>query len=96
MTKDCVYAIPCSRGREYKGETGRLLKVRLQEHEKAVTHDEVEKSGMADHIWRDKGYQRALCDQVEIIVKEHHWKIRKLKESAHMLGKKKSLETTKN
>ena len=29
-----------------------------------------------------------LWNQVEIIDKEHHWKICKLKESAHMLGHK--------
>ena len=88
MTKDCVYAIPCSCGRKYKGETGCLLKVRLQEHQKAVTRGEVEKSGVADHIWREKGDQCLLWDQVEIIDKEHHRKIHKLKESAHMLGHK--------
>ena len=62
--------------------------MRLQEYQKAVTRGEVEKSGVADHIWREKGDHRSLCDQVEIIDKEHHWKIRKLKESAHMLAPK--------
>ena len=36
MTKNCVYSIPCSCGKIYKGETGRPLKVRLEEHRKAV------------------------------------------------------------
>ena len=40
------------------------------------------------HIWREKGDHRSLWDQVEIIDKEHHWKIRTLKESAHMLDHK--------
>ena len=62
--------------------------MRLQEHQKAITHGEVEKSGMADHIWTEKGDHRPLWDHVEIIDKEHHWKIRKLQESAHMLGHK--------
>ena len=88
ITKDCMYAIPYSCRRKYKGETGRPLKVRLQEHQKAVTYGEVEKSGMANHIWREKGDHCPLWDQVEIIDKEHYWKIRKLKESAHMLGHK--------
>ena len=43
---------------------------------------------MADYIWREKGDHRPLWDQVEIIDKEQHWKIRKLKESAHMLDHK--------
>ena len=36
MIKNCVYSIPCSCGKIYKGETGRPLKVRLEEHQKAV------------------------------------------------------------
>ena len=88
MTKDCVYVTPCNCERKYKGETGRPLKVRLQEYQKAETRGEVEKSGVADYIWRNKGDHLSLWDQVEIIDKEYHWKIHKLKESAHMLGHK--------
>ena len=36
MTKNCVYSIPCSCGKIYKGETGRSLKVKQEEHRKAV------------------------------------------------------------
>ena len=50
MTKNCVYSIPCSCGKIYKGETGRPLNVRLEEHRKAIVRGEIEKSGMADHI----------------------------------------------
>ena len=85
---EIVYTIPCSCRRKYRREIGRPLKVRLQEYQKVVTYEEVEKSGMADHIWRENGYYRPLWDQVEIIDKEHHWKIRKLNKSAHMLGHK--------
>ena len=53
--------------------------MRLQEHQKALTRGEVEKSGVADHIWREKGDNSPLCSQVEIIDNEHHWKIPKLK-----------------
>ena len=45
------------------------------------------KSGVADHIWREKGEHRPLWNQFDID-KEHHWKIRKLIESAHMLGQR--------
>ena len=55
MTKNCVYSIPCSCGKIYKSETGHPLKVRLEEHWKAVIRGEIEKSGMADHIWKEKG-----------------------------------------
>ena len=86
MIKNCVYSIPCSCGKIYKGETGRALKVRLEEHRKAVVRGEIEKSGMVDHIWKEKGNHQPLCDKVEIINRAEHWRIRRLKESAHMLG----------
>ena len=64
MTKNCVYSIPCSCGKIYKGETGRPIKVRLEEHRKAVVQGEIEKSGMADHIWKEKGNHLLLWDKV--------------------------------
>ena len=86
MIKNCVYSIPCSCGKIYKGETGCLLKVRLEEHQKAIIRGEIEKSGMADHIWKEKGNHLPLWNKVEIIDRAEHWRIRCLKESAHMLG----------
>ena len=62
------------------------LKVRLEEHRKAVVQGEIEKSGMADHIWKEKQNHLPLWDEVEIIDRAEHWRIRCLKESAHMLG----------
>ena len=46
MTKNCVYSIPCSLKLEMK---------RLEEHTKVVVRGEIEKSVMADHIWKEKG-----------------------------------------
>ena len=86
MTKNCVYSIPCTCGKIFKGETGRPLKVRLEEHRKAVVRGEIEKSGMTEYIWKDKGNHLPLWDKVEIIDRAEHWRIRRLKESAHMLG----------
>ena len=60
MIKNCVYSIPCSCGKIYKGETARPLKVRLEEHRKTVVRGEIEKSGMADHICKEKGSPSAL------------------------------------
>ncbi len=54
MTKNCVDSIPCSCGKIYKGETDRPLKVRLEEHRKAVVRGEIEKSDMTDHIRKEK------------------------------------------
>ncbi len=44
---------------------------------------EIEK---ADHIWKEKENHLPLWDKVEIIDRAEHWRIRRLKESAHMLG----------
>ena len=58
----------------------------MQEHRKAVVQSEIEKSGMADHTWKEKGNNLPLWDNVYIIDWAEHWRIRLLKESAHMLG----------
>ena len=86
MIKNCVYSIPCSCGKIYKGKTGRLLKVRLEEHQTAVVWGEIEKSGMVDHIWKEKENHQLLWNKVEMIDRAEHWRIRRLKESAHILG----------
>ena len=83
MSKNCVYTILCSCGKVYKGEIYRPLKVKLEEHRKAVVRGEIEKSGIADHI--KKGKHLPLCNEVKIIDREEHWRIRHHKESAHML-----------
>ena len=86
MIKNCIYSIPCSCGKIYKSETGHPLKVRLEEHWKAVVRGEIEKLDMADHVWKEKGHHQLLWDEVEIIGRAEHWRIRCLKESVHMLG----------
>ena len=69
-----------------KGETGRPQKVRLEEYRKAVVRGEIKNSGMAGYIWMKKGNRLPLWDEVEIIDSVEHYRIRRLKESAHMLG----------
>ena len=87
MIKNCVYSILfCCCFKIDKGETGRPLKLRLEEHWKAIVRGEIEKSGMIDHIWKEKGNHLPLWDEVEIIDRAEHWRSRRLKESAHMLG----------
>ena len=86
MTKNCVYFIPCSCGKVYKGETCCPLNVRLEEHQKAVVQGEIEKLHMIYHIWKEKGNHLPLWDDVKIIDGKEHWRIRRLKESACMLG----------
>ena len=81
--RNWVYSIPCSCGKIYKSEISHPLKVRLKEHRKAILRGEIEKSGMADHIWKEKENHLPLWDKVEIIDREH-WRIRRLKESAYI------------
>ena len=57
MIKNCVYSIPCSCGKIYKGETGHSLKVRLEEHQKVVVRGEIE--SMVDHIWKEE--KETIC-----------------------------------
>ena len=85
ITKKCVYSIPCSCGKVYKSETCHPLKIRL-EHRKTVVRDEIEKLDMADHIWKEKGNHLPLWDAVKVIERDEPGRIRRLKESAHMLG----------
>ena len=86
MIKNCVYTILYSCGKIYKDETGCSLKVRLEEHRMAVVQGEIEKSGISDHIWKEKGNHLPLWDEIEIIDSAEHWRIRRLKESPHMFG----------
>ena len=86
MIKNCVYSITCSCGRIYKDETVHPLKVKLEEHRKAVVRGEIQKSSMANHIWKEKGSHLPLWDEVEIIDRAEHWRIKHPKESAHILS----------
>ena len=52
----------------------------------AVVRGMIEKSGMADPIWKEKGKHLPLWDKVQMIDRAEHWRIRRLKESAHTLG----------
>ena len=86
MIMNCVYSVPCSCSKIYKGQRGRSLIVKLEKHRKTVVQGEIEKLGMADHIWKEMGNHLPLWDEIEIIDRAEHWRIRHLKESAHMLG----------
>ena len=55
----CTLSYASAEG-NYKGETG--CPVRPQGLQKAVTSGEVEKSDLADHIWRYKGDHCLLWD----------------------------------
>ena len=46
----------------------------------------IEKLAMADQIWKEKRNHLPLLDDIRIIDREEHWRIRHLKEAVHMLG----------
>ena len=47
---------------------------------------EVEKSGLADHIWKEIGNHLPLCNQPKIFDRKESWKVKRLKEVTHMLS----------
>ena len=47
-------------------------KIKLEEHKKAVVRGEIEKSGMADHIWKERGNHLPLWNEAEIIDSVEH------------------------
>ncbi len=61
-----------------------LLLIKSKARERTVCQGEIEKMSMADHIWKEKGNHQPLWDEVKIIGREQHWKIRHLKEAAHV------------
>ena len=79
MINNCVYFIHYSGGKTYKGKIGWPLRIML-EHRKAVIQGEIEKSGMADHIWKEKGNHLPLWDKVKIIDRDKLWRQSHLKE----------------
>ena len=53
-----------------KVETCLSLKVRLEEHQKAMCRGEIQKSCVADHITKEKGNPLPNGDEVKIINRE--------------------------
>lgn len=49
------------------------------------------KLDMVDHVWRKIDRHQHLWNEVKILDREQHWRIRYLKESEHMQGDKKNL-----
>ena len=82
--KHSVYEVTCKCGITYTGETGRPLWVRIDEHHKAVSKGDIDKSKIAHHIWNSEGDHMAMWDDIKIIDKERGWKERKIKEAAHI------------
>ena len=74
MTRNCAYSILSSYVKVNKSDSCCLSKVRLDEHQKAVVHGEIENRDMADHIWKEKGNNLPLWDEVGIIDRKEYWR----------------------
>lgn len=73
MTKNYVYSIPYSFGREYNGVTSRTLNGKLEEHRKEIVRGEIMKLGIVHRIWREKSNHRSLWNEVKILNREEHY-----------------------
>jgi predicted GIY-YIG superfamily endonuclease len=84
QTAQCVYSIPCECGRNYIGQTGELLAVRLREHTHNLKEKGIlKKSKLAQHAFEED--HRVDWDKATILVIESDSRYRKCKESVHMV-----------
>lgn len=74
-----VYAVPCSCGRNYIGETGRTVEERLREHIRHFKHGNVQCSAVAQHAW-ETGHDFRFED-TKVLAKEDRWWPRRIKEA---------------
>ena len=87
MTKNCMYSIPCSCGKVYKGEICHPLKVRLEEHQKPLCQVRL-KSWVWLTIYGKKkgGNHLSLWDKDKTIYMEEHQRIKPHKEAVYILS----------
>jgi predicted GIY-YIG superfamily endonuclease len=79
VNKEVVYSIPCQCGKEYIGETGRLLITRLKEHQAALKKGDTATSKLVEHAWNlDHNFE---FDRAKPIGREKGWKARKCHEA---------------
>jgi hypothetical protein len=83
QTAQCIYSILCECGRNYIGETGRPLAVRLRERRHNLQQGLIEKSKLAQHAY-EEGH-RVGWDDTRILEIARNSRYRKYKESAHMV-----------
>jgi hypothetical protein len=74
-----VYAIPCSCGKQYIGETGRSFQVRLKEHCTDIRHNQSKKSSLAEHS-QEVGHHICI-ENTKFIAKMEHYGKRKIREA---------------
>jgi hypothetical protein len=78
----CVCSIPSGWGRNCKGETGRPLVVRIQEHRQSLKERLLEKSRLAQHAYEED--HRMGWNRVKVLQMESNSRYRKCKKAGHM------------
>jgi len=74
-----VYVIPCSCGKEYIGEIGRSLNIRIKEHTADLRRERTSKSALVEHVHSSSHY---ICmEKAKLVRKEYHYLKRKIKEA---------------
>jgi predicted GIY-YIG superfamily endonuclease len=70
-----VYAIPCSYGKVYIGETWRSIKTRLKEHNIDIQHGRIKQSAIVEHSHTSSHH---IClENSRVLAKiPHHYKIK--------------------
>ena len=74
-----VYAIPCSCGKVYIGETGRSIKARLKEHNADIHHGRIKQSAITEHSHASKHH---IClEDLKVLAKILHYYKQKIREA---------------
>jgi hypothetical protein len=82
QTAQWIYSTSCEGGRNYIGETGRPLAVRLREHWHNLKKDLLEKSRLGKHAY-EEGHREGW-DETRILGIESNSRHTKYKKSAHI------------
>ena len=84
-----VYVIPCSCDKEYIGEIGRSLNIRIKEHATDLRRDRTSKSALVEHVHSSSHY---ICmEEVKLVRKEDHYLKRKINEAIEIEKRKNNL-----
>lgn len=81
-TKNIIYKIPCSCGRNYVGQTSRPVTVRINEHVKKVKNKDKYGSRICEHVLETN--HTVKWDSSKILYKEPDWRKRNMAESLFM------------
>lgn len=74
-----VYKIPYMCGAWYIGQTGRIVNIRANEHQRHVRFGNTEKSALAHHCWM--AGHHIQFDRTELLYKSPSWNVRLIRES---------------